>query len=255
MTEHIRVEIADGICEIRFARPDKRNAITSDMYASIRDTLRGCAVDDRVRVILITAEGAHFTAGNDLADFLAPRAGGHEMPVHGFLNAIATAPKPIVAAVRGNAIGVGTTMLLHCDIVVAGPTARLQVPFVNLGLVPEAASSLLLPRVIGHQRASAMVLLGEALDADTALSVGLVNRVVGDDELDAEARSIATTIAAKAPTAVRLSKALLRGDSAAVIARMAEEGRHFEAQLKTAECKEAINAFFEKRSPDFSRAA
>lgn len=255
MTEHIRVEIADGICEIRFARADKRNAITSAMYASMRDALRGCAVDDRVRVVLFTAEGAHFTAGNDLADFMAPRSGGEEMPVHGFLNAIATQPKPVVAAVRGNAVGVGTTMLLHCDIVIAAPSARLQVPFVNLGLVPEAASSLLLPRVIGHSRASAMVLLGEALDADTARDAGLVNRVVADEALDAEARTVAATIAAKAPAAVRLSKALLKGDPAPMLARIAEEGRHFEAQLKSAECREAITAFFEKRAPDFGKAA
>lgn len=253
MTEHIRVTIADGIAEIRFDRPAKKNAITGAMYAAMRDALLGCADDDRVRVVLFTAAGDSFTAGNDLADFMAPREG--EQAVHGFLRAIATAPKPLVAAVRGNAVGVGTTMLLHCDIVVAGTTARLQVPFVNLGLVPEAASSLLLPRVLGHQRASAMVLLGEALDAGTALAAGLVNRVVADDQLDATARDMATALAAKAPTAVRLAKALLKGDSAEVLARMDAEGVHFAAQLKSAECKEAIGAFYEKRAPNFSRAA
>lgn len=253
MTDHIAVTIDGGIAEIRFARPEKKNAITAAMYAAMRDALLGCAVEDSVRVVLFTAEGDSFTAGNDLADFMAPRDG--EQAVTGFLRAIATAPKPLIAAVRGNAVGVGTTMLLHCDLVVASETARLQVPFVNLGLVPEAASSLLLPRVVGHARASAMVLLGEALDAATALAAGLVNRVVADGELETVARAMATTLAAKAPTAVRLAKALLKGDLAPVLARMDAEGVHFAAQLKSAECREAIAAFYEKRAPDFSRAA
>ena len=253
MTDHIRVTIEGGIAEIRFDRPEKKNAITGAMYAAMRDALLGFANDDRVRVVLFTAAGDSFTAGNDLADFMAPREG--EQAVHGFLRAIATAPKPLVAAVRGNAVGVGTTMLLHCDLVVASVTARLQVPFVNLGLVPEAASSLLLPRILGHQQASAMVLLGEALDAETALAAGLVTRIVADDQLEATARSIAATLAAKAPTAVRLAKALLKGDPAEALARMDAEGVHFAAQLKSAECKEAITAFYEKRAPDFSKAA
>lgn len=253
MSDHIAVTIDGGIAEIRFARPEKKNAITAAMYAAMRDALLGCAVEDSVRVILFTAAGDSFTAGNDLADFMAPREG--EQAVTGFLRAIATAPKPLIAAVRGNAVGVGTTMLLHCDLVVASETARLQVPFVNLGLVPEAASSLLLPRVVGHARASAMVLLGEALDAATALAAGLVNRVVADGELETVARAMATTLAAKAPTAVRLAKALLKGDLAPVLARMDAEGVHFAAQLKSAECREAIAAFYEKRAPDFSRAA
>lgn len=253
MTDHIAVGIADGIAEIRFDRPEKKNAITADMYAALRDALLGCAVEDSVRVILFTAAGDSFTAGNDLADFLAPRDG--PQAVTGFLHALAAAPKPLVAAVRGNAVGVGTTMLLHCDLVVAAPSARFQVPFVNLGLVPEAASSLLLPRLLGHQRASAMVLLGEALDAETALAAGLVNRVVPDADLETTARALAATLAAKAPTAVRLAKALLKGDPAEVRARMDAEGVHFAAQLKSAECREAIAAFFEKRPPDFSRAA
>ena len=257
MTDHIAVTIADGIAEIRFDRAAKKNAITSDMYAALRDALLGCAVEDSVRVILFTAAGDSFTAGNDLADFMAPRpdASAGELPVHGFLRAIATAPKPLIAAVRGNAVGVGTTMLLHCDLVVASETARLQVPFVNLGLVPEAASSLLLPRLIGHQRASAMVLLGEALDAATALAAGLVNRVVPDADLETVAWEFAAKIAAKAPTAVRLAKALLKGDPAPTLARMDAEGDHFAAQLMSAECREAITAFYEKRAPDFSRVA
>ena len=151
MTDHIAVTIADGIAEIRFERAAKKNAITAAMYAALRNALLGCAVEDSVRVVLFTAAGDSFTAGNDLADFLGPREG--PQAVTGFLHALASAPKPLIAAVRGDAVGVGTTMLLHCDLVVAAPSARFQVPFVNLGLVPEAASSLLLPRLIGHQRA------------------------------------------------------------------------------------------------------
>lgn len=254
MTEHIRVTTAGGIAEIRFDRPDKRNAITSAMYAAMRDALAAADADDAVRVVLFTAAGASFCAGNDLADFLAPRT-GEAMPVHGFLRALLTAGKPLVAAVRGNAVGIGTTMLLHCDIVVAAPDARLQVPFVNLGLVPEAASSLLLPRIVGHARASAMILLGEAVDAAAALATGLVNEVVAADELDVRARSLAAALAAKAPTSMRLAKKLLRGDLAPLLARMAEEGRLLEAQIDTPECREAITAVLEKRAPDFSRTA
>ncbi|MGI4879972.1 MAG: enoyl-CoA hydratase-related protein [Janthinobacterium lividum] len=258
MTLGISVTTADRICEIRFDRAAKKNAITVAMYAAMRDALRAAAADPAVRVVLFTAEGDSFTAGNDLADFLAAgdadEPAPDEAPVHGFLEALATAAKPVVAAVAGNAVGIGTTMLLHCDIVVAATTARLQVPFVNLGLVPEAASSLLLPRLVGHQRASAMVLLGEVIDAATALATGLVNRVVSPESLDAEARAVATALAAKAPTAVRLAKALLKGASAATMARMAEENRHFAAQLRSAECKEAVTAFFEKRAPRFDSA-
>lgn len=253
MTDHIRTTIGNGIAEITLARPAKKNAITAAMYAAMRDALRAAAGDDAVRVVLFTADGDSFTAGNDLADFMAPREG--ELAVTGFLHAIAAAPKPLIAAVRGNAVGVGTTMLLHCDLVVASETARLQVPFVNLGLVPEAASSLLLPRLIGHQRASAMVLLGEPLDAAAAHAAGIVNRVVADAELETVARATAAAVAAKAPTAVRLAKALLKGDGADVRARMDAESEHFAAQLKSAECREAITAFYEKRAPDFSRAA
>ena len=253
MTDQITVRTADGIAELRFDRAAKRNAITAAMYAALRDALRAAAADDAVRVVLFTAAGDSFTAGNDLADFAAPR--GDDLAVTGFLHALAEAPKPLIAAVRGNAVGVGTTMLLHCDLVVAAPSARFQVPFVNLGLVPEAASSLLLPRLLGHHLASAMVLLGEALDADTALAAGMVNRVVPDGDLETTARAMAATLAAKPPTAVRLAKALLKGDGSDIRARMDAEGVHFAAQLKSAECREAIAAFFEKRPPDFSRAA
>ncbi len=256
MTTLIEATTANGIAELRFNRPDKKNAILVEMYAALRDGIRAAEADPAVRVILFTAAGDSFTAGNDLHDFLNSRPeDGEEAPVHGFLHAIAAAEKPLVAAVRGNAVGVGTTMLLHCDIVLAAPDASLQVPFVNLGLVPEAASSLLLPRLIGHQRASAMVLLGERLGAADALAAGLVSRIVPTSELDAAARAVAATLAAKAPTAVRLAKALLKREPESVRARMDVEGAQFAAQLQSAEVREAIAAFFEKRAPVFAQAA
>ena len=256
MTQLIEATTANGIAELRFNRPAKKNAILVEMYAALRDGIRAAEADESVRVILFTAAGDSFTAGNDLHDFLVSRpADGKEAPVHGFLHAIATAGKPLVAAVHGNAVGVGTTMLLHCDIVLASPDVSLQVPFVNLGLVPEAASSLLLPRLLGHHRAAAMVLLGERLGASDALTAGLVNRIVPLAELDDAARAVAAALAAKAPTAVRLAKALLKRPPETVAARMDIEGAQFAAQLESAEVREAIGAFFAKRPPDFSQAA
>jgi enoyl-CoA hydratase/carnithine racemase len=259
MSDHILTSTADGVMEITIDRPDKKNALTVAMYAAFADALGHAATDPAIRAVLITGSGGAFTAGNDLKDFLnSPEASiapdDMDRPVLRFLRAISTAPKPVVAAVQGVAVGVGTTMLLHCDMVVAGRGARFQLPFTNLGLVPEAASSLLLPRLIGMQRAAEMLLLGEPVDAATAFQWGLVNRLVDDAEVLETARGLARKLAAQAPEAVRLTKALMRGDSRDTIAaRMAEEGTAFAAQLKSAELKEAVAAFFEKRKPDFSR--
>lgn len=247
----IEFSIADGIAEIRMNRPEKRNAITAEMYAAMRDNVHAAEADARVRVILFSGAGVSFTAGNDLNDFLKAEH-GTDTPVRGFLRAIAGAKKPMVAAVQGDAVGVGTTMLLHCDLVVLATTARLKLPFIDLALVPEAASSLLLPRAIGHYRASAMVLLGEIVDAPTALAMGLAYKVVDVAALADEARKVAARLAAKAPGSMRLIKQLLKSETATVPARMEEEGGHFAAQLRSAETKEAIAAFFQKRAPDFS---
>jgi enoyl-CoA hydratase/carnithine racemase len=251
MIDEITVTSAGNICEIRFNRPAKRNAITILMYDALQDALVKADNDPEIRVILFTAEGETFTAGNDLADFLQPRNGGDDAPVYQYLRALATASKPIVAAVRGNAVGIGLTMLLHCDLVLAAPNAMLRTPFVDLGLVPEAASSLLLPQAIGHVRASAMLMLSEAIDAQTAHQLGLINRIIVSENLDTEARAVAATLAAKAPTALRLTKALLRGDPAERLARIAEEGRHLENQLASREAKEGLNAFLEKRPANY----
>jgi enoyl-CoA hydratase/carnithine racemase len=252
MGDHIELTREGGILEIRLNRPEKKNAITVAMYAAMADALAEAERDPAIRVVLFSGAGGAFTAGNDLNDFLAVRPGGPDAPVRHFLRAISGAEKILVAAVQGAAVGVGTTLLLHCDLVVAGESAKLQLPFVNLGLVPEAASSLLLPALVGHRRAAELFLLGEAFDAATAHAYGLVNRVVEDAAVLDVARGLARQIAARAPAAVRLTKKLMKSPSGTVAERMAEEFRLFESQLKSVEVKEAISAFFEKRAPDFS---
>ncbi|WP_298728209.1 enoyl-CoA hydratase [uncultured Ferrovibrio sp.] len=243
---------ADGILTITFNRPDKKNALTSAMYASLADALEKADTESDVRVILFTGNGGAFTAGNDLQDFLNNPPAGEETPVFRFLRAISTISKPMIAAVSGVAVGVGTTMLLHCDLVYAAENAKFSLPFVNLALVPEAASSLLLPRMIGHHRASELLLLGEPFTAATAKEYGIVNAVHAEDRLLDEAMQVARKIAAKPPTAVRLTKQLLRQSKGDVAGQMAAEGVHFRAQLKSAEAREAMTAFFEKRPPKFS---
>lgn len=252
MSEHVRSQLDGGVLELRMDWPEKRNALTRPMYTALAEALEAAADNPAVRSVLLYGSGDGFCAGNDLADFVSGAAPlSEDSPSRRFLRAIATHPKPIVAAVQGNAVGIGTTMLLHCDLVVLADGARLLLPFVRLGLVPEAASSLLLPRLAGHQRAAEMMLLGEPLDAATAREVGIANRVVAPAALMETARGLAVKLAAQAPTALRLTKALLKGDQAEVAARMEEEGRLFTAQLQSDELKEAVAAFFEKRAPNF----
>jgi enoyl-CoA hydratase/carnithine racemase len=253
MTDAVEFQQEAGILEIRLNRPDKKNAITVAMYAAMAERLAAAEADPAVRVVLFTGAGDAFCAGNDLKDFIASPPTGQDSPVFRFLRALAGATKVLIAAIQGPAVGIGTTMLLHCDLVVAARNARLSVPFVNLGLVPEAASSLLLPRLIGHQRAAELFLLGEPIDAATAHAYGLVNRVVEDGEVVAAARALAHQVAAKAPGAVRLIKKLMKSSTATVAERMVEEAHDFGAQLASAELREAVGAFFEKRAPDFSK--
>lgn len=242
-----------AVAEIVFDRPDKRNAITVAMYAAMAEALAEAEADEAVLVVLFHGTGGAFTAGNDLHDFLAHPPDGPDAPVFRFLRGLAGARKPLVAAVAGPAVGIGTTMLLHCDIVLAGEDARFALPFVNLGLVPEAASSLLLPRLAGHQRAAELLLLGDPFDAATAQRIGLVARVLPEADLLAAARALADRLAAKAPASVLATKALLKSASGTVAARMEEEAAVFARQLQSAELKEAVAAFFEKRPPTFSR--
>ncbi len=249
----IATERRGAVAEIVFDRPDKRNAITVAMYAALAEALDAVEADDTVRVVLFHGNGGAFTAGNDLHDFLAHPPDGPDQPVFRFLRGLAGARKPLLAAVEGPAVGIGTTMLLHCDLVLAAEDARFALPFVNLGLVPEAASSLLLPRLAGHQRAAELLFLGDPFDAATAQRLGLVGRVMPAADLLAAARALADRLAAKAPEALRATKALLKSASVTVAGRMEEEATVFARQLHSAELKEAVAAFFAKRPPDFSR--
>ena len=256
MGELVTYQVSDGVAQLRLNRPEKKNAITAAMYAGLADGLEAAGRDPAVRAILIGAEGDAFTAGNDVAEFLnRPAMADAASPVSRFLRTLSSVEAPLVAAVNGLAIGIGTTMLLHCDLVVASTRARFQTPFVNLGLVPEAASSLLLPRRIGHQCAAELLLLAESLDAPTALAFGLVNRVVEPQALEAAALEIAHRLAAKPPEAMRQSKRLLREDPGLVAERMNAESEVFARQLRSPEAREAMQAFLEKRTPDFTKLA
>jgi enoyl-CoA hydratase/carnithine racemase len=221
------------------------------MYTVLGSAIDGAGNDPAVRCILLQGNGDSFTAGNDLSEFAAINSGDRER-VHGnpLLGALARASTPIVAAVQGRAVGVGTTMLLHCDMVFVTEDTRLSTPFVNLALVPEAASSLLLPARIGYTRAFAMFVLGESVDGRTAAEWGIANAVVPADELRSRARAAADAIAARPPAAVAITKRLMR-DAGVITARIAEETQHFTAQLKSPEAREAFAAFREKRAPRF----
>ncbi|MDO8900973.1 MAG: enoyl-CoA hydratase [Phenylobacterium sp.] len=257
MSQHVIAETSDGVLTLTLNRPEKKNALTRDMYQALGDAIDGAEFDRDVRCVLIQAEGDMFTAGNDLSDFAAVNAG--EAPANEarrggnpLLAALARAKTPLVAAVNGRAVGVGVTMLLHCDLVYLSEDALLTTPFVNLALVPEAASSLTLPDRIGHARAFSMFVLGEAVDAQKALAWGIANEVLPRDELRARARAAAMAVAARPPAAVTITKALMR-DPVALAERMDREGRHFSDQLKSPEAKEAFSAFAEKRAPDFAK--
>ncbi len=251
---HIRTETKDRIARIELDRADKKNAITAEMYQAMADALAAAEADPQVRVVLFHGKPDCFTAGNDLKDFLQKPPSGGDSPVFQFLRGLSTAAKPIIAAVAGPAVGIGTTMLLHCDFVYASPSARFQMPFVSLGLVPEAASSLLLPMVAGYQRAAELLLLGKPFTAEKAFAAGIVTEIVPDADLIAHALAAAAGIAALPPSSVRMTKALMKTRYApTVVEAMGSEGEKFRAQLASAEAKEAMTAFFEKRKPDFSQ--
>jgi enoyl-CoA hydratase/carnithine racemase len=252
--EHIITENRDGILRIEINRPDKKNALTSSMYQAMADAIKAAEADSKVRVVLIHGKSDMFTAGNDLQDFLDNPPRDDNRPVFQFLYGISQAQKPIVAAVAGAAVGIGTTMLLHCDLVYAAPNARLQLPFVNLGLVPEAASSLLLPALIGYQRAAELLLLGEPFTAQTAKEIGLVTEVAPEDQLFGTAMAQAKKLASKPAASLRLTKRLMKQRQMAAVAQQIKlESDHFGERLGSPEAKEAFSAFLEKRKPDFSR--
>ena len=252
--DRIQSEFSEGILTLRINRPEKRNALDLAMYQTLADGILQAESDDAVRVILIVGSGGCFTSGNDLADFVGAPQPGPQSPVMQFLTAISEAGKPIVAAVNGLAVGVGVTMLLHCELVYAGASAMFQMPFVNLGLCPEAGSTLLLPMIMGHQRAAELLLLGEEFSAEKACSVGIVTAVYPDQDLLDAARGKALQLAAQPAAAVRLAKQLLkRGHAAPLRETIAEEGAQFRARLESPEAGEALQAFMQRRKPDFSR--
>ena len=250
----ILVHDEGGVRTITFNRVERKNSITTAMYAQLADAYETAAQDAAVRVVVLQGDAAVFSAGNDIGDFLQQPPSTQDAPVFRFLRAIATFPKPVVAAVCGPAVGIGTTMLLHCDLVYAGDNAAFSMPFVNLGLCPEAASSLLVPQMMGYHRAAEALLLGEPFMAEAALEVGLVNRVVPPTECNAIAQAQARKLAAKPLSALIETKRLLKqGQTAAVLERMAEEGVSFGRMLREPAAREAFSAFMAKRSPDFSK--
>lgn len=243
-----------GVTTITLNRVDKKNSITSDMYGAMADALAQAGADAAVRVVLLQGHETIFSAGNDIGDFLNKPPAGKDSPVFRFLRGIASFPKPVVASVCGPAVGIGTTMLFHCDLVYAGDNAAFSMPFVNLGLCPEAASSLLVPQMLGYHRAAEALLLGEPFFAEAALEVGLVNRVVPPTEANGIAQAQARKLAAKPITSLVETKRLMKkGQAQQVLAQMDEEGASFGRMLREPAAREAFTAFMEKRKPDFSK--
>lgn len=253
MSEHVKVERNEGVLSITLNRPERRNAITVDMYAALADAVETAAKDDGIRIVTIRGSGQDFAAGNDLGDFLTalPRDTS-EIPVWRLLRGLATCETPLVAAVHGNCVGIGTTMLLHCDLVIADETARFSLPFVDLALVPEAASTLLLPGLAGRRRAARYLLLGEPFGVEEAAAIGLISHTVAAGELDTALEAIVARLRAKPPAALAATQGLLRaGSSRDILERMKLESEVFADRLGSAEAKEAFTAFFEKRKPNF----
>ena len=256
MTDDIRIERDNGVLTLTLARAERKNALTNAMYGALADQLEAAGADSSVRVVLLKGDGDLFCAGNDIGEFAlqAEGKGPKERQVFRFLRALARATVPIVAAVQGKAVGIGTTMLLHCDLVVLADDAQLVTPFVNLALVPEAASSLLLPQRIGHARAFEMFALGEPVASGEALAWGLANRVVPRADLDVVARDLAQRLASRPRGSVTATKRLMR-QADVIVAQMDTESETFMKRLKGPEAREAFRAFAEKRAPDFNGIA
>ncbi len=254
----IRTGTLNGVATIEIARPEKKNALTIAMYQAMADALDAAREDAAVRAVLITGQPGIFSSGNDIEDFMSrpPGQGAHmaESPVYRFMQALLACDKPVVAAVTGAAVGIGTTLLLHCDLVYVADDARLAMPFVSLGLVPEFASSLLVPQLMGHRRAAEKLLLGEPFTAEQAVECGIANAVLPAAEVLPHARRVAERFNALPPGAVRESKRLMRAPQRAEVeATLRTEGALFAARLRSPEAMEAFQAFFQKRRPDFSK--
>ena len=252
----VQTELRAGVLHVLLDRPEKKNALTVAMYEAVNTAFDRAAGDPAVKAVLLAGEGGSFTAGNDLQDFLAHPPQDEEAPVFRFLRHLALLDKPLVAAVQGFAVGVGTTLLMHCDLVYCADDARFVLPFVHLGLCPEAASSLLLPQIAGYQRAAEKLLLGEPFGAAEACEMGLVNRVLGPDAVREFATRQAEKFALLPASSVRATKRLLKGmgdqGPQAVLQRMQSEAALFQALLGGPAAREAMSAFLQKRKPDFS---
>jgi enoyl-CoA hydratase/carnithine racemase len=255
MSANVEIGVVDGVQVIRFARPDKKNALTTAMYEAMNAALERAESSADVVAHVFIGSGGVFTAGNDIADFQQRAAGRGELtaPVVKFIRTLPQIKKPVIAAVDGLAVGIGTTLLFHCDLVYATATAALLTPFLNLGLVPEAGSSLLAPQRMGYARAFELLVLGEPFTADRAVAAGIINAIVPADELEQSALAAAAKLAAKPPEALSLSRRLMRGDPSAILARIDEEVRVFDERLRSAEAQEAFSAFMEKRPPRFAK--
>jgi enoyl-CoA hydratase/carnithine racemase len=250
----IRTAVVDGVATIEIARPEKKNALTQAMYAAMAEALAAADADAAVRAVLITGQPGIFTSGNDLEDFMQRPPVDEDSPVLRFMRALRGCGKPVVAAVTGAAIGIGTTMLLHCDLVYVSDEARFAMPFVGLGLVPEFASSLLFARLVGHAKAAEHLLLGDPFNGEQAVEMGLANAVIPAAEVLKHARRVAERFNALPPGAVRDAKALMRrGPQAQVDDAIEAETSLFARRLRSPEAREAFQAFFEKRKPDFSK--
>jgi enoyl-CoA hydratase/carnithine racemase len=249
----IVTERAGGVLRIQLNRPGKKNAMLATMYATVADLLERAVMDDEVRVVLLHGAGDSFTAGNDLADFVKNPPGPGDSPQTRLIAALIDIDKPIVAAVHGAAVGFGTTILPHCDIIYAGESAKFQMPFVNLGVVPEFCSTYMLPALIGHARAAELMLLGQHFDAQRACDLGLVNQVMPDADLLPKARETAAMLAEKPLGALRATKRLMKQSSHAQLKQSSKaEAEEFAARIVGPDFKEALTAFFEKRPPHFS---
>jgi enoyl-CoA hydratase/carnithine racemase len=245
---YIKTEIVDGVMKLSLNRPEKKNAITLAMYDALSDSIESAEQDDDVRVIFIRGVGGCFCAGNDMADFVSPPPESETSPAPRFIRNIATAQKPLIAAVDGLAVGIGTTMLLHCDLVYAASSTRFSMPFVNLGLTPEAASSYLLPKLVGHQRASELLLLGESFSAETACKIGMVNQLFSEETLHDQALEKALELAAKPLEAVLATKSLLKKGSQKITNEIiAEELEIFANQMRSPEFATIVTAFLTSR--------
>lgn len=250
MNPHLTTSLDAGVLTLRMNRPEKKNALSAGMYEAFAAALSEAETGTTVRCIVICGVPGAFSAGNDLESFVASQSATGPRPAHALIRALTDSTVPLVAAVDGVAVGIGTTLLFHCDFVLATPAAKFSLPFVNLGLCPEAGSSLLLPRLAGYHHAARLLMLGEAFDAAEASRLGLVHEICASDEVEARAQTLAAKLAAKPRQALRATKALLKRTAEPVATRVDAEIELFSALLTTPAAREIMNAFLEKRAPD-----